>query len=327
MYNNYAYFIITYLTCTVLSYDFAYSMETTNNNLVVYSIPGQNGMGGDPDYIKCLFNSQNIPIVQVPTPTFLVDLGQFFCQRHLTQVIAQEKRDIIIHATSQGTATVLNYLSKRPNEKIKLLILESPLASGNQAIYHTATNELMPQFNFIKHIPGAYYIVPYIGAIMCPGYLPIGQQPIFSIQKSSFPLDIPIIIAHSQDDPQLSFSGARALYYGLKSRGTNIYFIPFNRGRHLNLFFDIHNTNKSSVLQKIIKKHVPNVSLGIIEDNNTGNTEDINEIDDDLGQYTPEINAFKKDYDELVQKENILWNTSVAGFVAFISYSLTHAKS
>lgn len=312
MYNNYAYLIVIHLTCTLLRYDVAYSMETTNNNIVVYSIPGQNGMGGDPDYIQWLFDSQDIPIVQVPTPTFLIDLGQSFCQKHLTEAIAQENRDIIIHATSQGTATVLNYLSKRANEKIKLLILESPLASGNQAIYHTATHELMPQFNFIKHIPGAYYIAPYIGAIMCPGYLPIGQQPIFSIQKNTFPKNIPIVIVHSKDDPQLAFSGACALYYGLKSRRSNIYFIPLEGEEHVNL---IQNNNQNIALQKIINKHLPTLKLDIE-----------NNADNDLSKYTPEVNTYKTDYENLIKKETILFYSSVTGLIALSSLLLAMLK-
>ncbi|RTL07141.1 hypothetical protein EKK58_03105 [Candidatus Dependentiae bacterium] len=44
----------------------------------------------------------------------------------------KKTRNIIIHATSQGTATILNYLSSNPNTKIKAVILETALASGNE---------------------------------------------------------------------------------------------------------------------------------------------------------------------------------------------------
>lgn len=78
---------------SLLDYNLSYAME--NLNLVVYSIPGQNVFGGSTTYIQKILDTNAIPIIQVLTPTFLPDLGQFFCQRHLKKAI-EKKQEILL---------------------------------------------------------------------------------------------------------------------------------------------------------------------------------------------------------------------------------------
>jgi hypothetical protein len=103
-------------------------------------------------------------------------------------------------------------------QKIKAVILEAALASGNSAIFHTATGRLM-NMRWLNNIPGSYYVAPYFGAIACPGYRPSGQQPIWSVDNIQS--NIPIIIIHSENDLQLPFYGACALYYRLRINGND----------------------------------------------------------------------------------------------------------
>lgn len=116
--------------------------------------------------------------------------------------------------------TYLNTL-KHSYPKIIAVILEAVLISGDSAIWHTATNYIAPN---IKYIPFLYYIAPYIGIIACLSYFPAGKQSIWSINHETFPQDIPFIIIHSDDDRQLPFNGACALYYKLTEKNKNVYF-------------------------------------------------------------------------------------------------------
>ena len=62
-------------------------------------------------YINTIFNEQHPSIVRVETPEFpCIDLGQSRCISRLreTFTLHKDKKNIVIHATSQGTGTALN---------------------------------------------------------------------------------------------------------------------------------------------------------------------------------------------------------------------------
>lgn len=258
--------------------------KSEGSDLVVYAIPGQNGLGSESEYIKTVLGEQ-FEIVNVGTPTTLPDLGQFFCERHLAQAVQKKNQEGVVYATSQGTATALNYFSKQGNsQKAKALVLEAALASGNSAVYHTVTGPLMGMDN-LKNIPGAYYFVPYFANVACPGYRPGGQQAIKSIDKLS--TDMPVIIIHSEDDMQLPFDGACALYYRLRQNGNNnVYLISDKGTAHIQIL----DEEKKDVVKRIIKKHL---------------TEQSHDDDSlDFASYQPDHRQYKKQYDELIAKEN-----------------------
>jgi hypothetical protein len=281
--NNHV-FIITLL----LMYTIAYGMEKYPHNTVIYAIPGQNGSGSETEYIRKALN-WNGDIVQIATPFLMEDLGQYFCQRHLNEALINEPRDVILYTTSQGTATGLNYLAHGlHSSKIKAIILEAALASGNSAIYHSVSGPL----KWISNIPGFYYVAPYFVTVACLGYRPGGQQPIWSID--TIKKDIPIIIIHSKEDMQLPFYGACALYYRLReSEHQNVYFIEKDGSNHIQILDDCPVLQ--SVVCNILKRHLqppPNERFY---------------MHDKLVHYQPDTTQYKKFYTDLIIKESRIW--------------------
>ena len=273
--------------------------EPSSSTLPVYIIPGLNGFGTSSKYVKLVLG-EGIQTIRVGTPTKAIDLGQSWCMSYLDQAIKDnDNKAGFVYANSQGTGTVLNYVAEKDKgEKIKALILEASLASGNSAIYHTATDHM--GFGFLKSIPGSYYLAPYCAKAMFPLYWPAGKQPIHSIKD--IPTNIPIVLAHSKDDSQLSYKDTCALYYGLRSRGNdNDYFMSLDGVNHIEILSG--QTNKQKAVRAILKKH------NLMQTN-----ENMGDID--LSEYQPDYTQFKADYDDLVSKERNHDLLGKAGMVA-----------
>ena len=259
-------------------------------NIKVLAIPGQNGLGSESFYVKqCL--GTNMDVTQVETPSLRPDFGQDRCIKHLREALSLVRnKKVIIHATSQGTATALNYLATEDKEKkITALVLESVLISGNDAIQHTVKSGLMGSLGPLAKIPGSYYWLPYCAKVGFPYYWPGGKQVIKSLQNIS--TNIPIIIIHSKNDLQLSYKGALALYYGLKANGNNnVYLISKDGSRHI----QISDTHDQSIIRQILKKN------GLMNNDN----KQVN-----LQLYQPDHNQddFKKSYNDLNNQEK--WHT------------------
>ncbi|MFC1870692.1 prolyl oligopeptidase family serine peptidase [Candidatus Dependentiae bacterium] len=258
------------------------SLHTECFSPVVYAIPGQNGLGSDKSYVEEIMGD-NCEIIPVSTPTNLPDLGQSFCERHLDDALKIGNKEGVIYATSQGTATALNYVasSNRANQ-IKALVLEAAMASGNSAIYHTVTGPLM-DMKIVKNIPGSYYVLPYLANLVCPGYRPAGKQAIKSIDN--IPNDLPIIIIHSEGDKQLPFEGACALYNRLRKNGNeNVYLVRKEGAQHIRI---LNSDNDKSMVKRILKKHL------------LRSGEDC----DNLSEFQPDPSRFGKEYQDLIAKE------------------------
>lgn len=269
------------------------SCTMEQSGLTVFAIPGQNGLGSETYYIEHLLQPDKknpIEIIRVPTPSWNADLGQDNCIRLLADSIQKLKRqhqNAILYATSQGTATALNFLAhsqdKNPQNKIDGLVLEATLASGNSAVHHTATGPLMG-LSTLGRVPFSYYWMPYIAKALMPCYWPGGKQPIKSIEK--LPTNLPIVIAHSQNDPQLSFNDACALYYGLRQNGNNnAYLMPFEDRAHIQVLGRGHQS--AQVLRAILTKH------SLLK----------KEQSIDLSPYQPDPQQFKAQYDALIARE------------------------
>lgn len=282
-------FLLTSLISTSLL-----SMEQSPQGLTVYAIPGQNGLGSESSYINNVLNpDQNtqLEIIQVSTPTVGADLGQNNCIGYLAKAIEKQTRqhqNAIIYATSQGTATALNYLAhsedKDPQNKIDGLVLEAALGSGNSAVHHTVTGPLRGLASLAK-IPFSYYWMPYVAKVHFPLYWPGGKQPIKSVEKIS--TNLPIVIIHSEGDMQLSFNDACALYYGLRQRNENVYLLPFKGKAHLNILSG--SAEKARMVREILAQHKLLPNDRII----------------DLSQYQPNLWQFKVHYDALIAKERL----------------------
>lgn len=187
--------------------------EHHNTHLLV--IPGQNGLGGQ--NIKTVlpyFKDKDHLIHYVETPLWTPDLGQSRCVNYLKKTMSclENNTPVIIHASSQGTATAINYTAEHP-QQVRALILESILLSGNSAIEHTVKYCTFPS---ATSLPGSYYWMPYVAKFQFPLYSPAGNQAIFNADK--LPIDLPIIIMHHTNDPQLSYKDAQALYAFLKQQ-------------------------------------------------------------------------------------------------------------
>lgn len=272
--------------------------EKSNSELIVYAIPAYNADGGSSNYINNFLN-QKTEVINVYTSPYIPDLGQDLCIGHLRTALEthKDKKNVIIHAVSQGTATALNYLAHEDKGKcIKALILESVLISGNSAIIHTLAGPLGAEI--ITNLPLAYYWLPYIAKIKFPFYQPGGKQAIKSIKN--LPTNIPIIIIHSKKDPQVSYNGACALYYALRAQGNNsVYLITKEGSRHMNLIDPFSDKN---LINEVLKDHK------LIEDSGAYDQQNI--VNKALFQ--PDHSEFKKIYDDLILKER---NHTYLGYV------------
>lgn len=261
--------------------------------LHVYAIPGQNGLGSEVNYVKKLLGEEAVEVTPVQTPTICPDLGQRRCLKHLREAVNSRGGNPagIIHATSQGTATALNYVAREDKGKnIQALILESPLASGNSAIHHTASQPSMG-LQKITNLPFSYYWAPYVAKSMFPAYSPSGRQAIRSIKD--IPANMPVVIAHSKKDEQISYDDACALYYGLREQGNNnTYFITKKGANHVR---PLKHSRNRPIVRAILQKH----ALLTASDEEQGNIQG----GIDLSAYQPPHQQFKKQYDVLVAKE------------------------
>jgi predicted esterase len=223
-----------------LTSGYAIAMEESQTHLLV--IPGQNGMGGqNVDMVLPYFAKNNL-MHHVQTPLNIPDFGQTTCQNYLKEKIEiltttrtiRDNDHIILHGSSQGTATTINYAAHNPNN-IKALILESVMLTGNSAIFHTVDNMMMPEQCDLPE--SSYYSLPYTAKAVFPSYAPTGEQPINNIDALS--TDLPIIILHDTKDYQLSFKDAQALYAYLTDvkKNKNVYLFAQESptGKHINL--------------------------------------------------------------------------------------------
>lgn len=80
-----------------------------------FVIPGQNGMGGQNCVPNGIINPSSDEFVSyVDTPSLTTDFGQDYCMQYLKESIEtvlpnQSIKNFVLHASSQGTATAINY--------------------------------------------------------------------------------------------------------------------------------------------------------------------------------------------------------------------------
>lgn len=245
---------------------------------VIIGVPGLN-MVTEEDraiyraYLHQIYPQYKSPIFVSHSPDLsegvMPDLGQKFCQEYLEKSIIPlidqlecKRLNVIFHGWSQGTATTLNYIAKLSYNKdkdsftmgnkeisIKAIVLEAPLATPLSAILHVVKNggrnnglvsSLSGLIQFI-HQPLSPLSLWAKGLHYATQICDIeGQKPLESIQK--IPTTVPIIIAHSEDDPETDFNGSKALYHArvkaLLKGENNTYFIPFVGCRHGFLFLN-----------------------------------------------------------------------------------------
>jgi len=257
--------MISYLI-SLSSLLFFASLSSMDHKVHMVIIPGQNGLGGD--YIdtsseKRLFD--NIPLNNIhraSTPGFLkADFGHSRCMADANETINPLTKDdncesIILHGSSQGTATTCLIAALKNNDKIKALILESVMLSGNSTIAHTLCGT--PQCSSIK-----YYTLAYLAKLAYPFYNPAGKHVIDTCDTIDD--NLPIIIMHAPDDFQISCQDGLAFYAHLKNKGhKNVYFIENNNlSGHVNLVdpYDTSHSKTQNQLYTILNKHISDLEI------------------------------------------------------------------
>ncbi|HTM06023.1 MAG TPA: hypothetical protein VL201_02180 [Patescibacteria group bacterium] len=217
---------------------------------------------------------------------------------------------------------------KNSASKIKAVIFEALLISGNSAIYHTVTtpqitytkwiDTILSYIPLVKHIPGLYYFLPYLAAPLLWRYNPAGEQPIWSIDNINS--DIPIIIIHSTNDSCLPVAGAYSLYYQLQQKNSQKTF--FIERKHDSRHFEIlvEGREAQSHIRTILNQALTNNDEII---NNTTTT----------AIYQPEHTQYKNFYTELIKKERIVkkidlfWYTKCGMVLMIVVYSSLKYKS
>lgn len=295
---------------------------TQSNNmktLKVYTMPGMNGGGSGTGYTRSLFPAHELDITRIETHAES-DLGQDKCMNALHNAMQQDTStlDALVHASSQGTAALLNFIAHYGKDKrFKCLLLEGALISGNRAITHMLRGP-QGEYGLIMDVPFSDHFVPYLAqCLRFPFYSPAGKQPIKSLEK--IPKDLPVIIAHTKEDPKLSYDDACALYYGLKLHGNeNVYLLPKSGSKHVHILEE----SDTPVIHAILKKH------GLI----SGDTQ---AGDVDLSAYQPDHAQFASLYEDILAQEHsrevvevslYLAMAAAAGYAAVKSLMYLHKK-
>jgi hypothetical protein len=157
----------------------------------------------------------------------------------------------MIHAYSQGTASILKYISdleiadqersidQRKTSKIEALILESAMISGLSAIYHFTSNHFriaqIPFGKVLSLLPCSDSLIPlFARKTTFPKFNVSGTQTIELLKH--IPNTFPTIILHAPEDYVLPYDGAVAMYQILqKTENNKVYLIPVHRHIHIDL--------------------------------------------------------------------------------------------
>lgn len=137
---------------------------------------------------------------------------------------------------------------------------------------------------------GAAFWLPYCAKVLFPFYWPAGAQAIRSAPYIA--RDIPIVLAHAQDDIQILHSDTRALYHLLRSQERdNVYFFEKAEGGHLWL---LDKDNGPAFVRAVLARH----GIGVSEVPPQSNAPQI-----DLSAYQPDHAPFRADYQRLARLE------------------------
>lgn len=259
-------------------------------------------------------------VVSSDPPVQMTDIGQSNCVSNLEKSIApylenDKVENIVLYSECQGTATALNYVAKNP-KKIKALILEGVVGSGNRVI-HWRTKKIIPK---LGHLPGAEWSLPYVVkclAMFC--YSPSGHQPVMSLAK--LPKDLPIVIIHSRHDNMTPYDDALALYYGLSQAGNEqVYLITTDEYAHIHLLKRDQDKEKLTALNQIYKKNKLPYDRELLQQ--------VGEISDAQlkEHFQPDFKSFEPQYKELFsnvkahQTLGTLVNIGCSSLVAIAGY-------
>lgn len=202
--------------------------DQKEHNLYTIWLPGLHGGRADE---RSLLATTHYKIYDVIQPASQADLGQTACIRDFERQLYsdqdfQQGKKIIFIGSSQGAATLLNKIAQmtyaQQEAKIAALILEAPLADGNEAIMQSALKT-----PGLAYTPFVRFWSPWVGKTRHRSYNPYGMQALTSAKHIS--ANIPVIILHNKTDARISVNSARKLVCEFlkarQSKKNNVYYI------------------------------------------------------------------------------------------------------
>lgn len=286
----------------ILFLKIAHSVETTDGasptRYIYIIVPGQGDFGGTESDGKLpkTIPARYTEIVRLETPSEPTgslfsnfssnndDFGQQECQtllhKNLDDLFKESNTKFMIHAYSQGTASILKYISdleiadqelsigQRKTSKIEALILESAMISGLSAIYHFTSNHFriaqIPFGKVLSLLPCSDRLIPlFARKTTFPKFNVNGTQTIELLEH--IPTTFPTIILHAPEDYVLPYDGAVAMYQILqKTENNKVYLIPVHRHIHIDLMSQTiqHREDKSKFTE--IQDIANNTLLSVI---------------------------------------------------------------
>lgn len=320
--------------------------SSLNPDQEFYSIlvPGQNGLGGDSFKNNGVINTENhsnfqsLGVNGLGAAQRMIDLGQDNCVESFKSRLYHDgcagNSKNLLFGVSQGTATLVNFLAKKTHAEqeafTKGLVLESVLGSGNSAILHTVSNVPV-----VTYIPFARLWAPWVAKVFAfPYYKPYGQQVFSSIKKIS--PNIPVVMMHDVNDPQLSINDARQAYVNAKKAGHNRVYLMETENNGEPRHFDLlggdplndrpKNIAKIAALQAIYKKErLPFTKRTATNnsDEEAGVTDFASKIDQtNLAEYQPSVEVVQTRINNTSRLS--FWTRNIIDAAAFVGIAWGH---
>jgi hypothetical protein len=268
-------------------------------------------------------------VIRVNLPIRDMDMGQTNCQNFYFNTVLDycrkdEYKNIVLAGSSQGSRAALYSLgcvaSSIYNKKIKGVLIEGSVTSINAAILHTAKNIKGGKF-LLNYIPGCYYLLPYVaklfGYFRLPGFrkytlcdsnmLDLARDAVATYSSNH----IPIFIVHDKNDWASPIENSRALYYALKKRHSNTFYIETDNKD----LFDI--TKDHSILHTDLLQNDTN-AIKLFVDIGSGriNLDSIKDCQPDHKN-----SKFKKAYEE-IKKIDLLFSSHLDRWIIY-AYIIT----
>lgn len=136
------------------------------------------------------------------------------------------KAKLVLIGECRGAKTILQYIAQNPkiSENIKAVILESPMISVKDMIYHV--------FSHYTHwLPGSSATAYFIFKCFYPNYNEKNDDILPYLEH--LPKNLPIFIGHTKNDPLIPFDNITILINGLKNNNVgHIYFLLLDNAKH-----------------------------------------------------------------------------------------------
>jgi predicted esterase len=190
-----------------------------------------------------------LPVIDTYNPS-LVNLGQQLDIDRLHEAYQQTlekfpESEIILFGLSRGATTIINYVSLYKPDRLKALVLESPIDSYENLIKH-----LMKRFH-LSYLP--YTVGCSVLKYRFPSIELDGIQPIKSVKW--VPRDLPIFLAHSKEDQVIPVTASRNLYQALIHNGnTCAYYCELDHGAHGKIMRNVDAPVYKSALHAFFKR-------------------------------------------------------------------------